>query len=185
MLAGAATKDLELPLTLTLEEVQRGGEKDLTIIRRLADGVSGRLISVDEAVAVQLTPGIREGTRIVLRGMGDEAPGRGCSDLVLVVREALHPQFERRANDLVTCVSLPLLQALTADSILVPTLGGGSLPVALRGPITPETVLRVPGKGMPVPEDPGRSGDLCVRFRIEFPSAVTAQQKHQLHAALQ
>ncbi len=63
MLAGAATKDLELPLTLTLEEVQRGGEKDLTIIRRLADGVSGRLIPVDEAVAVQLTPGIREGTR--------------------------------------------------------------------------------------------------------------------------
>lgn len=66
--------------------------------------------------------------------MGDEAPGRGCSDLVLVVREALHPQFERRANDLVTCVSLPLLQALIADSILVPTLGGGSLPVRAHAP---------------------------------------------------
>jgi hypothetical protein len=63
MLGVAATKDRELPLTLTLEEVLRGGEKDLTITRRLADGVSGRLIQVDEAVPVQLTPGIREGTR--------------------------------------------------------------------------------------------------------------------------
>ena len=63
MLGVAATKDRELPLTLTLEEVLRGGEKDLTITRRLADGVSGRLIQVDEAVPVQLTHGIREGTR--------------------------------------------------------------------------------------------------------------------------
>lgn len=62
--------------------------------------------------------------RIVLRGRGDEVPGRGCSDLVLVVREALHPRFERRGDDLLTCVSIDLLQALTADSVPVPTLDG-------------------------------------------------------------
>ncbi|BDA49616.1 DnaJ homolog subfamily B member 4 [Coccomyxa sp. Obi] len=181
----SATKDQELPLTLTLEEVSRGGEKDLTITRRLTDGVSGRLITVDEAVALQLTPGIREGTRIVLRGRGDEVPGRGCSDVILVVREALHPQFERRGDDLITCVSLPLVQALTADSISVPMLDGSHLQVPLSGPITPETVLRLPGKGMPIPEQPGKAGNLCVRFRIAFPSTVTPLQKGQLQAVLQ
>lgn len=62
-MTNAATRDQELPLTLTLEEVARGGAKDLTISRRLADGVSGRLIPVDEATTVRLTPGVREGTR--------------------------------------------------------------------------------------------------------------------------
>ena len=68
----------------------------------------------------------------MLRGRGDESPGRGCSDIVLVVREALHPRFERRGNDLFTCLSVPLVQALTADSILVPTLHGDHVPVRLR-----------------------------------------------------
>ena len=68
----------------------------------------------------------------MLRGRGDESPGQGCSDIVLVVREALHPRFERRGNDLFTCLSVPLVQALTADSILVPTLHGDHVPVRLR-----------------------------------------------------
>lgn len=57
--------------------------------------------------------------------------------------------------------------------------------VALSGPITPETVLQLPGKGMPIPEQPGKAGNLCVRFRIAFPSAVTPVQKGQLQAVLQ
>ena len=68
-------------------------------------------------------------SRIVLRGRGDEVPGQGCSDVILVVREALHPQFERRGDDLITCVSIPLVQALTADSISVPMLDGSHFQV--------------------------------------------------------
>jgi len=57
--------------------------------------------------------------------------------------------------------------------------------VALRGPVTPETAVRLPGRGLPVPEQPGRIGDLCVRFRIAFPTSVTPLQKRQLQAVLQ
>ena len=46
--------------------MQRGGTKQVTVARDLADGVSGGLLTVDELVSVQLTPGIREGTRWVL-----------------------------------------------------------------------------------------------------------------------
>ena len=38
--------------------------------------------------------------RITLAGKGNEAPGRGAGDLVLVVRQALHARFERRGDDL-------------------------------------------------------------------------------------
>ena len=40
------------------------------------------------------------GHRITLAGKGNEAPGRGAGDLVLVVRQALHARFERRGDDL-------------------------------------------------------------------------------------
>ncbi len=38
--------------------------------------------------------------RLTLAGKGDEAPGRGAGDVVLVVRQALHARFERRGDDL-------------------------------------------------------------------------------------
>ena len=66
MHTGGGGNVTEVPLSLSLEEMQRGGLKQVTIARDLADGVSGDLLTVDELVTVQLTPGIREGTRSVL-----------------------------------------------------------------------------------------------------------------------
>lgn len=61
--AGSGRGATEVPLSLSLEEMQRGGLKQVTVARDLADGVSGGLLTVNEAVSVRLTPGIREGTR--------------------------------------------------------------------------------------------------------------------------
>ena len=49
--------------------------------------------------------------------------------------------------------------------------------------------MRLPGRGMPVPESnehggPRQYGDLYVSFRVVFPRALTPQQKAQLQAAL-
>ena len=49
--------------------------------------------------------------------------------------------------------------------------------------------MRLPGRGMPVPEGaeqggPGRYGDLYVGFRVVFPRTLTPQQKAQLLTAL-
>lgn len=61
----------------------------------------------------------------------------------------------------------------------------------MSGPITPETRVRLPGRGMPVPQEGGeqgggrRYGDLYCSFRVVFPRvAMSAQQKAQLQAAL-
>ena len=57
---GSAT---ELPLSLSLEEMARGGSKQVAYSRNIADGMSGELLAVEELATVQLTPGVREGTR--------------------------------------------------------------------------------------------------------------------------
>ena len=56
--------------------------------------------------------------------------------------------------------------------------------VAVWGPISPESEVKLAGMGMPTPEDPAQTGDLYVRFNISFPERVNSAQKAQLKAAL-
>ena len=67
--------------------------------------------------------------RVVLKEQGDEHIGQRTSDVALVVREELHPQFERKGNDLLTRVEVPLVQALTCEYVEVPLLDGDSMEV--------------------------------------------------------
>lgn len=68
---------------------------------------------------------------MVLKELGDEHLGRKSSDLALVVREELHPQFQRKGNDLLTRVEVPLVQALTSNYVEVPLLDGDTMEVPL------------------------------------------------------
>lgn len=69
---------------------------------------------------------------MVLKERGDERMGGGsAADVALVVREELHPRFERKGNDLMTRLEVPLLQALTCDYVEVPLLDGDSIEVCL------------------------------------------------------
>ena len=70
--------------------------------------------------------------RVVLKEQGDEHMGRRSSDVALVVREELHPQFERKGDDLLTRVEVPLVQALTCEYVEVPLLDGDSMEVRSR-----------------------------------------------------
>ncbi|CAK0783405.1 hypothetical protein CVIRNUC_006604 [Coccomyxa viridis] len=174
----------EHPLSLTLEEIYHGGMKAVECPRTIIDGVSGHNMPVTELLNVRITPGVREGTRVVLKEQGDEHIGQRTSDVALVVREELHPQFERKGNDLLTRVEVPLVQALTCEYVEVPLLDGDSMEVAVRGPISPESEVKLAGMGMPTPEDPAQTGDLYVRFNISFPERINSAQKAQLKAAL-
>ncbi len=68
----------------------------------------------------------------------------------------------------------------------------GDAQVPVSGPVTPETRVRLPGRGMPVPQEGSaaqqgggrRCGDLYCSFRVVFPRALSPQQKASLQAAL-
>ena len=57
---------------------------------------------------MNLNPALRPLHRITLAGKGNEAPGCGAGDLVLVVRQALHARFERCGNDLLATAQVLL-----------------------------------------------------------------------------
>ena len=70
---------------------------------------------------------------MVLKEQGDEHLGRKSSDVALVVREELHPHFERKGDDLLTRVEVPLVQALTSSYVQVPLLDGDTMEVRHSG----------------------------------------------------
>jgi DnaJ family protein B protein 4 len=48
----------------------------------------------------------------------------------------------------------------------------------------PSTEKRVKGEGMPLSKSPGSKGDLRIRFDVQFPRALTEQQKAGLRQLL-
>lgn len=50
--------------------------------------------------------------------------------------------------------------------------------------LSPKYFKKVPGEGMPLPEDPTKKGDLFIFFDIQFPTRLTPQKKQMLRQAL-
>ncbi|KXZ48044.1 hypothetical protein GPECTOR_30g139 [Gonium pectorale] len=174
-----------------------------------ATAAAAVLEHVEELFRVVVQPGWKAGMRVTFRGKGDELPGRCAGDMVLVVSQAAHSTFERRGHDLHTVLSVPLLAALAGGSVPLTTLDGRTLTLPL-GPacLQPHSEHVLKGEGMPIMHPRPRQrpapgggaaaggggaeaapaptrGDLHVRFEVQFPQELTAQQKEELKEVLQ
>jgi DnaJ-class molecular chaperone len=67
----------------------------------------------------------------------------------------------------------------------VPTLSGDVLYLNFNEEvIRPNTVRKIPGRGMPQPKDPTKCGELVVSFEIIFPERLPSQTKEILKNCL-
>ncbi len=150
-------RSLEHPVEVTLEEAYRGTTRTLSF----ADG---------KRLEVKVPAGVRTGSRVRLAGKGAQG-----GDLYLIVTVKPHPTFERRGDDLLVGVSVPLVTAMLGGEAQVPTLKGK---VALK--IPPETqngrTFRLAGQGMPHLGNSSR-GDLMARVRVVLPTKLSAEEK--------
>ena len=99
------------------------------------------------------------------------------SDLVFVIEEREHPKFQRDGNDLVYTHKISLVDALIGCTVQLTTLDGRSLAVPVKSVINPTYEEVIPGEGMPITREPSKKGDLRIKFQIEFPTYLTADQK--------
>ena len=85
---------------------------------------------VSETLTIDVKPGWKKGTKITFPEKGDEAPGVIAADIVFVIDEKRHPQFERDGNDLVKTVKVDLRRVSVARA--VSPRGGLSFPSLAR-----------------------------------------------------
>ncbi len=93
----------------------------------------------------------------------------------MVISVRPHTQFERKGDDLLTEIEVPVTDAVLGGEVEVPTLRGK---LALK--IPPETqsgrVFRLAGQGMPRVGG-GSRGDLLARVRLVLPAVLSDREK--------
>jgi curved DNA-binding protein len=155
-------QDVEAEVELTLDEVLRGATRTV----RLGEGSDAR------TVEVKIPPGVREGARVRASGEGVGTPGGPRGDLYLRVRVLPHPQFERKGDDLLTTVTVPLTSAVLGGEAQVPTLEG---PLGIKVPTgsKPGRVFRLRGKGLARMESPSQRGDILATLQVDLPAELS------------
>lgn len=167
---------VENKLQCSLEELYTGSTRKMKISRNIAEP-SGKTIPIEEILTIEVKPGWKKGTKITFPEKGNEAPGVVPADLVFVIDEKPHESFKRDGNDLVYTQKVPLADALTGTSLSVTTLDGRQLNVPVNEVISPGYEKVIPKEGMPIAKEPGKRGNLRVKFDVKFPRALTAEQK--------
>lgn len=113
-----------------------------------------------------------------------KAPGTIAADIIFVVDEKKHPQFERDGNDLIKTVTVDLHEALLGTSVFVSTLDGKSINVEVPEIVSPKYVKVLLGEGMPLSKSPNSKGNLQIKFDIRFPKELSGEQREALKKCL-
>lgn len=159
--------DLNLELSITLQEVLRGAEKTISLSRG----------PLSEKVSVKIPVGIDSGKKLRIAGKGSPSPSGGPpGDLYLLIKVLPHPDFIREGNDLIIEKQVPFSTAVQGDKIAVPTLDGKKLNVKIPAGTQPQAKLRLKGHGLP--SGPlGPKGDLLVKVLVAVPKNLSEKQK--------
>lgn len=131
----------------------------------------------EESLAVKIPAGAEDGLVLRVPGRGYASPdARGpAGDLLIVVRVAPDPRFERHGADLWRLQEIAVADAVLGTQIEVPTLDG-AISVKVPPGTQPDSQLRLRGKGLPRFGARGR-GDLYVRLFVKLPERLSAEER--------
>jgi molecular chaperone DnaJ len=132
-------------------------------------------------LGVRIPPGVDTGTRIQLAGQGEVGPGGGeAGDLYVEIVQTAHPIFERRGDDLVCTVEVPMTAAALGTGIELETIDGVEQ-VDVQPGTQPGSVLTLRGRGVPHLRGSGR-GDLHIQLDVRTPTRLDAEQEGYLRS---
>lgn len=137
---------------------------------------SGR-VQADESLEVRIPAGADEGLmlRVPAKGYPSAEPGGRTGDLLVVVRSAADPRFQRDGADLWHACEIEVADAVLGTELSVATLDG-SITVKVPAGTQPGSELRLRGKGLPRFGARGR-GDLYVRIEVRLPERLTGEER--------
>jgi len=137
-------------------------------------------VTRERTLAVNIPPGVEDGTRIRLSGEG-EAGVRGGpgGDLYIFLSLGAHPFFQRDGADLHCRVPISMVTAALGGDFEVPTIDGGKTRVKVPEGTQSGRRFRLQDKGMPVLRSK-QTGDMYVQVVVETPQNLTKRQRELL-----
>jgi curved DNA-binding protein len=167
--APAANLDAEATITIGFADGFRGCERTLAVN--------------EERVQVRIPAGVRNGSRLRLKGKGNLQPGTGRrGDLYLTIKLAEHPVWKLDGDQLRADLPLSIDELALGGEVRVATPDGEAT-VNVPAGIPLGRSLRLKGKGWPVK---GGRGDLLLSPVLKLPQPLNDQERallEQLRAA--
>ncbi len=162
----AKGQDLTYQISVTLDEVMHGAEKNITL----------RTHGTTQNVTVKIPKGIEAGKKLRLKGKGDvSSQGGAPGDLYLKVEISKHDRFVRDGDDLICDKWISFSDACLGTKIAVETLEGKRFMVTVPAGIQPDARLRIKGHGLP--SGPlGSRGDIYVKLGVQVPEHLSDEQ---------
>jgi curved DNA-binding protein len=152
--------DAEVTLNLSYSEAFRGCERTLAVN--------------DERVQVRIPAGVKDGSRLRLKGKGNLQPGTGRrGDLYLNLRLQPHPIWRLDGDQLRAELPLSLDELALGGEVRVATPDGEAT-VQVPPGMTLGRSLRLKGKGWPLAS--GR-GDLLLTPSLKLPQTLSDQER--------
>ena len=166
--AGAAPRqpanlDAEATVKVSFPEAFRGGERTLSVN--------------DERVQVRIPAGVKNGSRLRLKGKGNLQPGTGRrGDLYLNLEVQPHDVWRLDGDQLRADLPVSLDELALGGTVTVMT-PDGEADVSIPAGTPPGRSLRLKGKGWP-----GRNGrgDLLLTLSLQWPEAWSEREKDLL-----
>jgi molecular chaperone DnaJ len=130
---------------------------------------------------VKIPAGVKDGTRIKLKGKGEPGSAGGPpGDLYVITRVTPSKRYTRRGDaDLLVEVPVTYSEAALGSSVEVPTPYGERLAVKVAPGSETGKLLKLKGHGAPRLKGEGK-GDLLARLRVTVPKKLTKAEKEAL-----
>ncbi len=140
----------------------------------------GGRVDKRKTLAVEVPPGVDEGTRIRLSNEGEAgAAGSPPGDLYIFLHVKRHSLFEREGTTLFARAPISFSTAALGGSLSIPGLDGRTHEIKIPTGIQSGKQLRQRGAGMPVLQGRGH-GDLVIQIEVETPTRLSTRQRELL-----
>lgn len=131
-------------------------------------------------MTIDIKPGWKKGTKITFPQKGNQEPGIIPADLIFVVDEKPHAIYRRDGNDLLVNHEITLLESLTGKTLELTSLDGRNLVIHITDIVKPGDEMVLANEGMPISKEPGKKGNLRIKFDVKYPLRLTTEQKSEL-----
>ncbi|KAK8921070.1 hypothetical protein KSP39_PZI019908 [Platanthera zijinensis] len=187
---------IESKLACSLEELYMGSTRKMKISRNVIkdNGLTclyfviifecRQIVPESEILTIDVKPGWKKGTKITFPEKGNEQVNQLPADLLFIIGEKPHEIYKRDGNDLVVHQKVSLAEALTGTTIKLASLDGRDLSIPVTDIISPGYELVIAKEGMPIAKEPGRKGNLRIKFEVKFPTRLTPDQQSALKRIL-
>ncbi len=133
-------------------------------------------------IVVDIPAGIDNGQSVRIRDKGEPGMNGGPrGDLLVEVRVAAHPIFQRQGYDLYSNAPISFAQAALGGEVIIDTLDG-KVSYEVKPGTQTDTRIRLRGKGVPSLRNKNMRGDHYVTLVVQVPTSLNGAAKDALRS---